>query len=350
MVYRAAVLGGSGYTGAELLRLCAGHPELEVVVATAAGNAGSAVGDVYPSLRTAYPQLAYSALDATTLAGLEGLDVVFACLPHGESQAALPPLLDRVAHVVDLGADFRLPPDVYERWYGEPHAAPDLAGRFAYGMTELYRDEVKSARHVAAPGCYPTAASLALAPLLAAGDPVVEPTGIVVSAISGVSGAGRSLKATSLFSEAGEQVSAYGLLTHRHTAEIEQALAHVHGAPVQVLFQPHLAPMTRGILATCYARPAGAGLTTAALLDRYRDFYAGEPFILVVDEPSGTKATFAGNAVHVTARFDDRTGTVVAFGTLDNLVKGASGQMLQDANLLLGLPEAAGLSAVGVAP
>lgn len=350
MVYRAAVLGGSGYTGAELLRLCAGHPELDVVVTTAAGNAGSAVGEMYPSLRAAYPDLVYTPLDETALGALDALDVVFACLPHGESQNIVPRLADRVAHLVDLGADFRLPADVYEQWYGEPHAAPEHLDRFAYGMTELYRDEVKAARHVAAPGCYPTAASLALAPLLDPRDPVIEPAGIVVDAISGVSGAGRTLKATSLFAEAGEQVSAYGLLTHRHTAEIEQALGHVLGAPVQVLFQPHLAPMTRGILATCYARPAASGLSTATLLERYRAFYAGEPFVCVVDEPSGTKATYASNAVHVSVRFDDRTGTVLAFGTLDNLVKGASGQMVQDANLLLGLPETTGLSAVGIAP
>jgi N-acetyl-gamma-glutamyl-phosphate reductase len=344
--YRTGVLGGSGYTGAELLRLCAGHPEIEVVRATAATNAGATVAEVHPALGAAYPDLAFEHLDP---AALGDLDVVFACLPHGESQAAMPALLDAVGHVVDLGADFRLPPDVYERWYGEPHAAPELSTQFAYGLTELYRDDVKSARHVAAPGCYPTAATLALAPLLA-DDPVVEPHGIVVSAVSGVSGAGRALKTTSLFAEADSQVSAYGLLTHRHTAEIEQGLGHVARSAVSVLFQPHLAPMTRGILASCYARPAVDGLSSRALLERYRAFYADEVFVLVTDEPSGTKATYGSNACHVTVRYDDRTGTVLAFGALDNLVKGASGQMVQNANLLLGLPESMGLTAVGMTP
>jgi N-acetyl-gamma-glutamyl-phosphate reductase len=344
--WKAAVLGASGYTGAEVLRLCAGHPEIEVVRATAAANAGATVAAVHPALGAAYPDLRFDALDPGALGGL---DVVFACLPHGESQAAMPTLVETVGHVVDLGADFRLPPDVYERWYGESHAAPDLAPQFAYGMTELYRDDVKSARHVAAPGCYPTAASLALAPLLA-DEPVVEPHGIVVSAVSGVSGAGRGLKTTSLFAEADNQVSAYGLLTHRHTAEIEQSLGHIARTEVSVLFQPHLAPMTRGILASCYARPAVDGVSTATLLERYRDFYAGETFVRITDEPSGTKATYGSNACHVTVRYDDRTGTVLAFGVLDNLVKGASGQMLQNANLLLGLPESTGLTALGIAP
>ncbi len=226
----------------------------------------------------------------------------------------------------------------YEQWYGDAHAAPALVERFAFGMPELYRDQILAAQHVASPGCYPTTASLALAPLLAAG--LVERTGIVVDAVSGVSGAGRGLKATSLFAEVSDNVNAYGLLTHRHTAEMEQALTHVAGDPVQVLFTPHLVPMTRGILATCYARPvAGVSLSTDALLAGYRDFYAAEPFVHVTDGSPATKATLGSNAAHLTVRYDERTNTVLAIGALDNLVKGASGQALQNANLLLGLPE-----------
>jgi N-acetyl-gamma-glutamyl-phosphate reductase len=260
----------------------------------------------------------------------------------------VPHLVDAVGHLVDLGADFRLPRVAYEQWYGEQHTAPALLSRFAFGLPELYRDEIVTAQHVAAPGCYPTSASLALAPLLAAG--LVEASGIVVDAASGVSGAGRGLKTTSLFSEADENVVAYGLLTHRHTGEIELALEHVAGVPVQVLFTPHLVPMTRGILATCYARPAVDGLSTEQLLDGYREFYAGEPFVVVSDEPPATKATLGSNAAHVSVRYDPRTDTVVALGALDNLVKGASGQAVQCANLVLGLPEAAGLSALGLMP
>jgi N-acetyl-gamma-glutamyl-phosphate reductase len=345
MAYRAAVLGGSGYAGAELLRLLAGHPEIDVVLVTADSNAGLAVADLYPSLAGAYPGMVFEAVDPPALSGL---DLAFLTLPHGESQAIAGTLLESVTHVVDLGADFRLPQDVYERWYGEAHGAPELIDRFTYGMTELYRDELAGAQHVAAPGCYPTAAALALAPLLA--DGAVERTGIVVDAVSGVSGAGRGLKATSLFAEVSDNVNAYGLLTHRHTAEMEHALGHVADAPVQVLFTPHLVPMSRGILATCYARPAVDGLGTAQLLDRYHAYYDGEPFVVVSDRSPATKATLGSNSVHLTVRYDDRTGTVLAIGALDNLTKGAAGQMVQDANLLLQLPETLGLPMTGLMP
>src|SRR4051794_25950026 len=346
MAYRAAVVGGSGYTGAELLRLLAGHPEIEVALVTADSNAGAAVADLYPSLAIAYDGLTYEQVAPTDLTGL---DLVFLCLPHGQSQAIAADLVDTVAHVVDLGADFRLPVADYEQWYGEAHTAPALIDRFAFGMPELYRDEIVEARHVASPGCYPTSASLAVAPLLAAG--LVEPTGIVVDAVSGVSGAGRGLKATSLFAEASDNVMAYGLLTHRHTAEMEQALGHIAGAPVQVLFTPHLVPMTRGILATCYARPvAGVSLSTDSLLATYREFYADEPFVHVTDGSPATKATLGSNAAHVTVRYDGRTDTVLAIGALDNLVKGASGQALQNANLVLGLPETTARSTIGLMP
>jgi len=346
MAVRAAVVGGSGYTGAELLRLLAGHPEIEVSLVTADANAGAPVGDLYPSLAVAYEGLAY---EQVTPAELAGLDLVFLCLPHGRSQSLAAGLVDTVGHIVDLGADFRLPVADYEQWYGVAHSAPELVGRFAFGMPELYRDQIVAARHVASPGCYPTTASLALAPLLAAG--LVEHAGIVVDAVSGVSGAGRGLKAASLFGEVSDNVNAYGLLTHRHTAEMELALTHVAGDPVQVLFTPHLVPMTRGILATCYARPvAGVRLSTDGLLAGYRDFYAGEPFVHVTDASPATKATLGSNAVHLTVRYDERTQTVLAVGALDNLVKGASGQALQNANLLLGLPETSALSTIGLMP
>ena len=344
MAYRAGVVGASGYTGAELLRLLAGHPEIEVVHVTADSNAGTRVADLYPSLTPAYADTVYAPLAADDL---HGLDLVFCALPHGASQALLPPLVDSVGHIIDLGADFRLPPDVYARWYGEAHAAPDTVGRFAYGLVELYRDELATHAHVAAPGCYPTAVNLACAPLLALR--LVEPR-LIADAVSGVSGAGRGLKTTSLFAEANENVSAYGLLTHRHTAEMEQALSKVAQRPVDVLFTPHLVPTTRGILATCYARPSAPGLSTARLLEHYRDFYAQDPCVVVVDEPSGTKATYGANVVHVTARYDERTDTVIAIAAEDNLVKGASGQMIQGANVVLGLPETTGLPLLGVAP
>ncbi len=344
MAYQAAVVGASGYTGAELLRLLAGHSEIDVVHVTGDTNAGARVADVYPGLAAAYPEVVFAPLDP---ADLRGLDLLFCALPHGASQALLPLLVDDIAHVVDLGADFRLPGDVYTRWYGEPHRAPELRARFAYGLVELYRDDLSTHAHVASPGCYPTAVSLACAPLLA--SQLVEPR-VIANAVSGLSGAGRTLRTSSLFSEANENVTAYGLLTHRHTAEMEQALSKAGGLPVEVLFTPHLVPATRGILATCYLRPAVAGLSTARLLEQYRDFYAFDPCVLVVDEPSGTKATYGANLVHTTVRFDERTGTVIAIAAEDNLVKGASGQMVQAANIVLGMPETTGLPLLGIEP
>ncbi len=345
MAYQAGVVGGSGYTGAELLRLLAGHPDIDVVHVTAASNAGTSVGSLYPSLGVAYPGLEYAPFDPVALGEL---DLAFLALPHGESQLLAPQLVDSVPHLVDLGADFRLPAADYAQWYGGDHAAPELLDRFAFGLPELFRDTIATLDHVASPGCYPTAATLALAPLVAGG--LVEPTGIVVDAMSGVSGAGRALKHPSHFSEVDENVSAYGLLTHRHTAEMELALTLVGDAPVQVLFTPHLVPMVRGIHATCHARPAVTGLSTESLLETCREFYAGESFVSVVDDPPPTKATTGGNGCLVTVRYDGRTDSVLAIGVLDNLVKGASGQAVQNANLLLGLPEDAGLVAIGMWP
>jgi len=344
MTHKVGIVGATGYTGVELLRLLAGHPELEVVVATADSNAGKRIPGVYPSLAAAYPTLETIALDPAMLAGL---DVVFLALPHGASQALAGTLIDTVGHVVDLGADFRLPADVYAQWYGEEHSAPTLFDQFAYGLPELFRADILGAKHVAAPGCYPTAVSLGCAPLV--GNGVIDGP-IIANAVSGVSGAGRGLKTTSLFAEVDENVNAYGLLTHRHTAEMERNLTRVADRAVSVLFTPHLVPMTRGIHATCAAPLAARGETTESLLAQYREFYADEPNVVVLDEPPHTKATMGSNAVHVSVRVDQRTGTVLALSTLDNLTKGASGQALQCANLLLGLPEQLGLTTVGVVP
>jgi N-acetyl-gamma-glutamyl-phosphate reductase len=318
------------------MRLCAQHPDLEVVLATGDTQAGAAVADLYPSLAAAYGDLVYAPFDP---AACDGLDLVFFGMPHGASQAVAPQLIGKVEHLVDLAADFRLhDAALYPQWYGEPHAAPERLADFAYGLPELYRDEIAASAHVAAAGCYPTAAALALAPLVRAG--AIETTGVVVDAASGVSGAGRGKLP---FCGTDEDFVAYGLLDHRHTPEIEQA------SGAQVIFTPHLAPMNRGILATCYARPTGTTSTTA-LLALLRDAYAGEPFVVVGDQPPSTKATQGSNTAHLTARFDERTGWVLVLCAIDNLVKGASGQAIQCANLLLGLPEATGLPIAGMYP
>lgn len=336
---KVGIIGASGYTGAELLRLCAAHPELSVELATGDSQAGTAVAELYPSLAAAYGDLAFAPYED---GAADGLDLVFLGLPHGASQAIVPGLLDRVPHVVDLAADFRLKdPALYPEWYGEPHAAPDLLERFVYGLPEVYRDDLAGAAAVAVPGCYPTAANLALGPLVRSG--LVEPTGIVVDAASGVSGAGRPPKPNTTFCTVDEDFTAYGLLHHRHTPEMEMVFG------TSVLFTPHLAPMNRGILATCYARPA-APTTSEAVLGALHEAYADEPFVVVSERSPSTKATLGSNTAHVTARADERTGWVVAICAIDNLVKGASGQAVQCANLALGLPETTGLPTAGLYP
>ena len=339
---KAGIVGASGYTGAELLRLLAGHPEFEVAAVTAHSSAGQMVGEHTPSLRAAYPGLVYEAFDPGRL---DGLDLVFCALPHGESQQLVPELRSRVGVVVDLAADFRLrDAALYPQWYGPAHAAPELLADAVYGLPELFRDDLAGATLVAAAGCYPTAAGLALAPLLRAG--LVEPAGLVVDAASGVSGAGRGLKESLHFGTVDEDFTAYGLLTHRHTPEMEQILGS------QVLFTPHLAPMARGILATCYARTSAtrAALSTMDVMDALHEAYDDEPFVVAIDTPPSTKATAGSNTAHVTARVDPRTGWVVALCALDNLVKGASGQAIQCANAALSLPETTGLPTAGLYP
>jgi N-acetyl-gamma-glutamyl-phosphate reductase len=337
---KVGIVGASGYTGAELLRLLAGHPGFEVAFATGDSLAGTPATATYPSLAATYGDLVYATWDESLL---DGIDLVFCGLPHGASQALMPRLVERVDHVVDLAADFRLvDASLYPRWYGEAHACPELLEDFAYGLPELFRSNVVAAAHVAVPGCYPTATVLPLAPLVRAG--ALDTTHLVVDAASGVSGAGRSPKPGTHFGAVDGNYNAYGVFDHRHTPEIEQTLG------AQVLFTPHLLPMTRGILTTCYARPAADDLTTDALRSILHDAYDAEPFVVVVDDPPHTKATLGANVAHVWVGLDDRTGWVVAMGALDNLVKGASGQAIQCANLLSGFDEALGLPTVGMLP
>jgi N-acetyl-gamma-glutamyl-phosphate reductase len=348
---KAGIVGASGYTGVELLRLLAGHPEIEVVAVTAHSHAGQVVGGHTPSLAAAYPGLVYEAADPTRpdgLDSLDGLDLVFCALPHGESQRLVPALRERVGVIVDLAADFRLhEAGLYPTWYGGAHEAPELLAHAVYGLPELFREALPGARLIASAGCYPTAAGLALAPLIRAG--LIEADGIIIDAASGTSGAGRAPTEALHFGTVDENFTAYGLLTHRHTPEMEQILG------ARVLFTPHLAPMVRGILATCYGRPAGSGagtggLTTADVMAALHDAYDDEPFVVVTEASPSTKATAGSNCAHVTARVDERTGWVLALCALDNLIKGASGQALQCANVALGLPETTGLPQAGLYP
>jgi N-acetyl-gamma-glutamyl-phosphate reductase len=333
-MFRVAILGASGFVGAELLRLLDGHPQLAAERLFGDSQAGQALAAVHPHLALAYPEAVVERFEPSLL---DGIDLVFAALPHGHSQKIAPEILDRGIAFVDLGADFRLDSaEEYERWYKEPHQAPELLSRFVYGIPEVDRTRIAGAKAVAAAGCYPTSAILALKPLV----DMIEPGSIVVDAASGVSGAGKGLKDETHFNSVDENFSAYGLIGHRHTAEMEMVLGG------QVLFTPHLAPINRGILATCYGVAKGACDPLAALRAAYQD----EPFVHVSERPPSTKWTLGSNAVHLTARYDPRTGRVLAIAALDNLVKGAAGQMIQCANLMLGLPETAGLPRVGIWP
>ncbi|MGZ4681089.1 MAG: N-acetyl-gamma-glutamyl-phosphate reductase [Acidimicrobiales bacterium] len=341
------IIGASGYAGVELLRLCAAHPELDVVRATGDTQAGTLVRELYPSLAAVHPDLAFEPYEPGSF---QGIDLAFLCLPHGASQAIVPQLRGEVRWVVDVAADFRLhDASLYPEWYGEAHAAPELLGEFVYGLPELFRKHLEGATAVAVPGCYPTASILTLTPLVRAG--LIEPTGIIVDAACGASGAGRPPKPNTTFCTVDEDFTAYGLLTHRHTPEIEQAVGEASGlaGAVQVLFTPHLAPMNRGILATCYGRAHGVG-STADVLDCLHDAYDDEPFIVVTDGSPSTKATLGSNVAHITGRYDARTGTVVAIGAIDNLVKGTAGQAIQSVNVIAGLPEVTGLPIAGVYP
>lgn len=345
MGFQVGVIGGSGYAGGELLRLLAGHPEFEVNFSTARSAVGKTLAALHPGLGSAYADMKFSEFDA---AKCRGLDLCFIALPHGVSQGIVAEIINDIGHIVDLGVDFRLPAATYEEWYGAKHQHPELSGDFTYGLTELFRQDIHNGRHVANPGCYPTAVSLTLAPLMA--QHLATHDTVIANCASGVSGAGRELKTSSLFAEANEQVSAYGLLRHRHTPEMDQTLSAVSQQETNVLFSPHLVPITRGIIATCYAKPANANVSTEMLLDAYRDFYANESFIHIVDNPPGTKAVQGSNAAHITVRFDNRTNTILAIGVIDNLVKGAAGQAIQNANLISGIDETLGLPTIGMFP
>lgn len=338
---KVGIIGASGFTGAELLRLAAQHPDFEVVLATGDSQAGKRAAELYPSLAGGYPDLTFESFD---LDRARGLDLVFLGLPHEASMHLAPQLVGHVGCVVDLSAAYRLKnPAHYPDYYGFEHDQLALLDDAVFGLPELHRDELKGAALVATPGCHVTTAVLALRPFVEAG--LIETTGVTINTMTGITGAGRNPTGTNLFSSVDSNVEAYGFLHHRHTPEIEQELG------AQVLFTPHLVPMSRGLLATCHARPTeSANLTTGYLLEALQARWADEPFMVVTDGSPSTKATLGSNAVHVTARYDDRTDTVLAVAALDNLTKGASGGAVQAANVALGLDETAGLTAIGLAP
>jgi N-acetyl-gamma-glutamyl-phosphate reductase len=330
---KVAILGGSGYTAVELIKILLRHPAAELVAVTSRQEDTPAVAELHHSLAGRI-DLRCERFDPDRLAA-RGVGCVFSCLPHGASMHALPKLLQRGMRVIDLSADYRLrDPNVYAQWYGESHEDLAHLAQAVYGLPEIYGDEIREAQLVANPGCYPQGAILGLAPLAAAG--LLEPGSVVVDSKSGVSGAGRTPKLSHHFPECNESVSAYSVGTHRHTPEIEQALADVSGGPVEVLFTPHLIPMDRGILSTVYATPRRPA-SEEELLGMYREYYARAPFVRVVERLPATKDCAGTNFLDVTVRV--ARGRVVVVACLDNLVRGASGVAVQNFNRMTGLDE-----------
>ncbi len=343
---RVGIINITGYAGVELARLLSAHPGVTLSAGTGRSAAGKKLGEVFPHLAD---------LDMTITAELGGeIDLAFSALPHKESAAEVAPLIRRGVKVVDISADFRLrAAGDYPAWYGFSHPAPELLTEAVYGLPELYRSEIAKARLVANPGCYPTGAILALAPALKRG--VIEPD-IIIDSKSGISGAGRSLTLATHFAEAHDDVTAYALTGHRHLSEIIQELAHLSpGKAPRVTFIPHLIPMTRGILTTAYASLASGKLSVdqngvRELRELYREFYRDEPFVRVVGEPPHTKHTWGANFCLIYPTLDLRTGRFVVVSAIDNLVKGAAGQAVQNMNLMLGLEESAGIDNPAVYP
>ncbi|WP_018230696.1 N-acetyl-gamma-glutamyl-phosphate reductase [Methyloversatilis universalis] len=343
MGIRVGIVGGTGYTGVELLRLLARHPEVELAAITSRGDAGRPVSDMFPSLR-GHVDLAFS---DPAQAGLEQCDAVFFATPNGIAMQQVPALLDAGVKVIDLAADFRLKDEAsWEKWYGMPHACPGVLKTAVYGLPEVNREQVKSAQLVANPGCYPTAVQLGFIPLIEAG--VVDRASLIADAKSGVSGAGRKAEVHTLFAEAGDNFKAYGVPGHRHLPEIRQGLAAVAGEEVGLTFVPHLTPLIRGIHATLYARLTKDCDLQALFENRYR----GERFVDVL--PAGshpeTRSVRASNNCRIAVHRPQGGDTVVVLSVIDNLVKGAAGQAVQNMNLMFGFAESCGLELVPVLP
>lgn len=342
---KVGIVGGTGYTGVELLRLLAQHPEVEVETITSRSEAGVSVCDMYPNLRGHYTNLAFSAPDPKRLGKC---DAVFFATPHGVAHALAGELLAQGTRVIDLSADFRLrDAQEWAEWYGQPHGAPELLDEAVYGLPEVYRERIREARLIAVPGCYPTAVQLGLLPLLEAG--LIEPEHIIADCKSGVTGAGRGAKVPSLMAEASESMKAYGAAGHRHLPEIRQGLSDAAEGPVELTFVPHLTPMIRGIHATLYGRLKGEPGDLQALFEQR---FANEPFVDVM--PAGshpeTRSVKGANVCRLALHRPGNGDTVVVLSVIDNLVKGASGQAVQNLNLMFGFAENSGLAAPALMP
>ncbi len=342
---KAGVLGGTGYAGIETVRLLLKHPEAEVVRIVSHSYAGQKISDLYPNLR-GICDIECSALDADDIA--QSCDVVFTALPHGASKEVIPKLYEKGIKIIDLSGDFRYNDvNVYEKWYGQEHSAPELLKKSVYGLCELHRDEIKKASLIGNPGCYTTCSILALAPLAKSG--IADNSSFIIDAKSGVTGAGRGLNLPNLFCECTESMKAYKVAAHRHTSEIEQELSLLAGEDIVLSFTPHLAPMKRGIFATCYANLKEKH-TAAELIELYKEFYKDEQFVRVY--PEGTlpeiKHIAGSNYAAIGLVVDQRMNRVIVVSCIDNLIKGAAGQAVQNMNILFGLNENTGLADPGL--
>ena len=339
---RVGILGATGYAGAELVRLLSSHKHTEITMLASKSYAGQKMSDIFTSLR-GICDIVLEEADADVAAAK--CDVVFTALPHGVSHEVIKELHSKGLKVIDLSGDFRYNDiKVYEEWYGVEHACPELLAESVYGLCELHREEIKKATLIGNPGCYTTCSILGLAPLMANG--VVETKNIIIDAKSGVSGAGRGLALQTHFAECTETMKAYKIATHRHTSEIEQELSLLAGEDIILSFTPHLVPMKRGILVTEYAN-LKKPYTKEELLDMYKEFYKGEKFVRVLDTLPEVKNITGSNYVDIGLTVDTRLNRVIVVATIDNLIKGAAGQALQNMNLLFDLPEYEGLNMPG---
>lgn len=340
---KAAVLGATGYAGIELVRLLTNHPEASVEILGSKSFAGEKISDVYRNFK----HILELECEETDIKKAAECDVVFTALPHGASKEVIPKLIDAGAKVIDLSGDFRYDDvKVYEEWYGQPHSSPELLKESVYGLCELHRDKIKEARLIGNPGCYTTCSILGAAPLLACG--IADDKNIIIDAKSGVTGAGRSLGLAYHFCECTENTKAYKVATHRHTSEIEQELSHINGSPLMVSFTPHLIPQKRGILATIYMNLTKK-ITADELQKVYEDYYKDEFFVRVMKkgELPETKCVAGSNFVDIGVVLDERLNRAVVVSALDNIVKGAAGQAIQNMNIMFGLDEKTGLEFAG---
>lgn len=342
---KVGVLGATGYAGIETVRLLLRHRGVTLTRVVSHSNVGVKISDLYPNLR-GICDMEFSALDVNDIS--ENCDVVFTALPHGASKEVIPSLYDKGLKIIDLSGDFRYDdPAVYEKWYGQSHSAPELLEKSVYGLCELYRDKIKGARLIGNPGCYTTCSITGLYPIVHSG--YADNSSIIIDAKSGVTGAGRGLKLPNLFCECTETMKAYKVASHRHTSEIEQELSHAAGEDIILSFTPHLAPMKRGIFATCYIN-LKEKKTTEELVALYKDFYKDEQFITVYDAGSlpEVKHVTGSNRVGIGIVVDERLNRAVIISCLDNLIKGAAGQAIQNMNIMCGLPEETGLDNIAM--